>query len=79
MLRVRDNGRGITGEERSSEGGIGLLGMRERAELIGATVDIIGSPGHGTEVVVRLPLGSESARADVTSQRRNSAKSASSG
>jgi signal transduction histidine kinase len=53
--------------------------MRERAALIGATVDIIGSPGHGTEVVVRVPLGSESPRVDVTSQRRNSATSASGG
>jgi DNA-binding NarL/FixJ family response regulator len=36
--------------------------MTERAALIGATVDIIGAPGHGAEVVVRLPLGSESPR-----------------
>jgi signal transduction histidine kinase len=56
---------------------MGLLGMRERAALIGATVDIIGSLGEGTEVTVRLPLGRQGPTKDVTTQRRNGETSAS--
>jgi signal transduction histidine kinase len=55
-LRVQDNGRGITDEERSAVRSLGILGMRERAALIGATLDIIGAPGQGTTLIVHVPL-----------------------
>ncbi|MCM3871116.1 MAG: PAS domain S-box protein [Pyrinomonadaceae bacterium] len=53
-LTITDNGRGITNEEKSGQRSIGLLGMRERAYLIGGTVDISGSKGKGTVVTVRV-------------------------
>lgn len=53
-LTITDNGRGITDEERSGQRSLGLLGMRERAYLIGGTVDISGSKGRGTVVTVRV-------------------------
>jgi signal transduction histidine kinase len=53
-IRVQDNGRGITGAQRDSPLAIGLLGMRERAELIGATLSIDSRPRRGTEVVLTL-------------------------
>lgn len=53
LLRVRDDGRGMTpGLPR----GLGLTGMQERADLIGAALDIRSEPGKGTEVLVHLPL-----------------------
>ena len=55
-LRVRDNGRGISDEERSALRSLGILGMGERATLVGATFDIIGVPGQGTTITVRVPL-----------------------
>jgi signal transduction histidine kinase len=55
-LRVRDNGRGISDEERSAVRSLGILGMRERAALVGATFDITGLPGQGTTITVRVPL-----------------------
>jgi signal transduction histidine kinase len=55
-LRVRDNGRGISDEERSAVRSLGILGMGERATLVGATFDIIGVPGQGTTITVRVPL-----------------------
>jgi signal transduction histidine kinase len=55
-LRVRDNGRGITDEERSAVRSLGILGMRERAALAGATFDVTGVPGQGTTITVRVPL-----------------------
>ncbi len=55
-LKVSDNGRGITPAEVSNKKSLGLLGMRERAHLIGGHVDIAGSTGGGTTLHVRVPL-----------------------
>ena len=54
-LRICDNGRGITDEEKSGKHSLGLLGMRERAHLIGGTIDICAAEGRGTMVTVRIP------------------------
>jgi PAS domain S-box-containing protein len=56
VLMVGDNGRGITETERLGEQSIGLLGMRERAELIGGEIDVSGIEGEGTIVTLRLPV-----------------------
>jgi hypothetical protein len=55
-LEVRDNGRGITEEEIHRPDSLGLLGMRERAALLGGVVEVKGTPGQGTSVTVRVPL-----------------------
>ncbi len=55
-LQVRDNGRGITAAQAADPKSIGLLGMRERAELIGGSFEITGRRGKGTVVTVRLPV-----------------------
>jgi two-component system cell cycle sensor histidine kinase/response regulator CckA len=55
VLLIRDNGRGITQNERTGELSIGLLGMRERAHLIGGAIDVSGHEGEGTRVTLRLP------------------------
>src|SRR5439155_7780365 len=41
-LVIRDNGRGITEDEKYGRASIGLLGMRERARLMGGEVDVSG-------------------------------------
>jgi len=53
-LRVRDDGRGIAPAE-AATGNSGLAGMRERALLIGARLEIAGRPGEGTEVRLLIP------------------------
>jgi signal transduction histidine kinase len=55
VLTIKDDGRGITENEKSGPSAIGLLGMRERAHLIGGEIDITGVAGDGTTVTVRLP------------------------
>ncbi|MCK6544387.1 histidine kinase [Myxococcota bacterium] len=55
-LSVVDDGRGMSTEETRDSRGLGLLGMRERASLLGGSFDITGRPGRGTVVTVRLPL-----------------------
>ncbi len=57
---LRDNGAGFDVTEtltRRGERGIGLVGMRERAEALGGTLQVKSAPGRGTEVLVTIPLG----------------------
>ena len=56
FLTIKDNGKGITESEKGDAGSLGLLGMRERAYLIGAQIDITGMEGKGTLVTLRVPL-----------------------
>jgi signal transduction histidine kinase len=55
ILEVRDNGRGITREQIFNMKSIGLLGMRERAGLLGGEVRISGTPKKGTKVTISIP------------------------
>jgi signal transduction histidine kinase len=52
-LRIVDNGRGFDMNHRSRH--LGLLGMHERAEGIGAHLDISSVPGTGTTIGLTLP------------------------
>jgi signal transduction histidine kinase len=57
ILEVRDNGRGISTEEISNTHSMGLLGMKERAGLLGGDFTIGRVPGgQGTKVTVSIPL-----------------------
>ncbi len=56
VMTVSDNGRGITEDEMASTRSLGLLGMRERATLIGGELTLQGAPGQGTTVTLRVPL-----------------------
>ena len=56
VLRVKDNGRGISEEEIANTRSIGLVGMRERAMLIGGEISLQGAPGKGTTMTLRVPL-----------------------
>jgi signal transduction histidine kinase len=60
VLRVQDDGKGFSAPERVSDlaaaGHYGLMGMQERAELIGGRLSIQSAPGSGTTVELRVPL-----------------------
>jgi signal transduction histidine kinase len=57
VLVVEDDGQGFDREAQSRHQGraLGLLGMRERAQLIGGTLEIETAPSKGTTIFVRLP------------------------
>ena len=60
MLEVSDDGSGFqvpkTATDLAPRGHFGLLGMRERAELIGARLEVDSAVGRGTKLRVRMPL-----------------------
>ena len=53
-VRVADKGRGF--DTTSISTGFGLVGIRERAGLLGGTAEIDSAPGAGTTVTARLPV-----------------------
>jgi signal transduction histidine kinase len=58
---VQDNGGGfkLAGalSELANRGKLGLLGMHERARLLGGTLEVETAPGKGTTIRVELPQG----------------------
>ena len=55
VLIIEDNGIGFDVEDKTGNGdGLGLLGMRERAALVGGTQEIESAVGVGTTVFVRV-------------------------
>lgn len=56
VLRVSDDGRGITAHEAEDPQSLGLVGMRERALLLGGRITLRGVPGRGTTVTLKVPL-----------------------
>jgi signal transduction histidine kinase len=55
-LIVEDDGVGFNPLDRETLGeGLGLTGMRERAALVGADVQIESVPDRGTTVILRVP------------------------
>jgi signal transduction histidine kinase len=61
ILTISDNGRGLTDEEKLGQHTLGLLGMRERAHLIGGEVSITSAKRRGTIITVRLPVANQEA------------------
>ena len=59
VLIISDNGKGITANEVSRPQSLGLLGMRERAHLVGGEINITGTEGQGTVITVRVPMVSK--------------------
>jgi signal transduction histidine kinase len=55
-LVISDNGTGATSSTKPGEGGRGLLGMRERAELLGGTLDAGQGKHGGFEVRASIPI-----------------------
>ena len=55
-LTIADTGSGFDARGHRPSDGLGLIGMRERAHLAGATVTITSRPGQGTQVRASFPV-----------------------
>jgi PAS domain S-box-containing protein len=56
-LRVSDSGIGFNWQDAIKRRGIGLISMRERLRLVNGELSIQSTPGRGTVVLARVPLG----------------------
>jgi len=54
-LRVRDAGKGFDTVGLETDGGLGLIAMRQRAEAVGGRLTLAARPGGGTEVTAVFP------------------------
>jgi len=62
-LKIKDNGRSFSVQrtlQAKKNGRLGLLGMRERVEMVGGCFAIKSAPGHGTTIEVQVPFSSAS-------------------
>ncbi len=76
LVYVHDNGRGFDpgAVKVRARGGSGIIGMRERAEVIGASLDVESSSGNGCRVRLMIPIAvpvGEQLPGDVVDQRRS--------
>jgi PAS domain S-box-containing protein len=76
LLLVEDDGVGFDPGKKAvitnNDRGMGLLGMKERAELIGGTIEIESSIGNGTTIFVRVPARFEKTK---NNQKHNAEES----
>jgi signal transduction histidine kinase len=59
-LEVTDTGSGFDPDAVSCSGGLGLVGIRERAEKLGGVLTILSTPGKGTTIKISLETGESS-------------------
>jgi len=65
QAEIVDDGRGFDVPSAAGGGGVGLASMRERAEVLGGSLEVVSAPGKGTKVLLRV-------RADTRTLRRRS-------
>jgi signal transduction histidine kinase len=62
VIRMRDDGVGIAGDARRTNGGHGLTNMKNRAARLGGTLDVTSGPGEGVTSELRVPVMRRPAR-----------------
>jgi signal transduction histidine kinase len=66
-LSISDNGKGFDTITRGERKTLGLLGMKERALMIGGNLNIQSEPGKGTTVIITVPLTTDAQKSSVNS------------
>ena len=67
-LAVKDFGHGVKAGKNKEALGLGLIAMRERAELVNGKLDFTSSPDTGTTIRVRMPIKQEDLTPDEAEQ-----------
>jgi signal transduction histidine kinase len=65
-MEIKDNGKSFNVERTLHANGgkrLGLLGMRERLEMVGGSFSVESAPGNGTTIQAQIPLADVRARA----------------
>ncbi len=56
ILKVKDNGKGISRKEIENSDSLGIIGMRERSNLLGGNIRFESEPGKGTTVTLKIEI-----------------------
>ena len=64
QLSISDDGRGFSPAV-SQESGLGILGMRERAQILGGSLQVTSAEGSGTRVTLTVPFEAQTERPTV--------------
>jgi signal transduction histidine kinase len=70
-IHIRDFGCGMTPAKKKSKPGLGLIAMRERAELLSGTLNVVSAPGVGTTVSLTMPLRQDDTVAEALQQQES--------
>jgi signal transduction histidine kinase len=68
-MRIKDNGKGFSVERAlraKMSKRLGLLGMRERLEMVGGEFSVTSAPGKGTTILAQIPLANAGGRGEKT-------------
>lgn len=63
-ITIADNGRGFDLGASATRVGSGLVSMRERAAIIGGTLDVTSRPGYGTKLTLTVPVSEPESTGD---------------
>lgn len=66
LVQISDDGRGFDAAATLHDGANGILGMSERAILLGGTLAIRSRPGQGTRILAELPVNGQPERTGST-------------
>lgn len=55
VLTISDDGAGFDQQAVKGRGGLGLIGMEERARLVNGKLSITTQPGRGTRIALEIP------------------------
>jgi signal transduction histidine kinase len=69
-VNIRDFGKGIATSKRNDKPGLGLIAMRERAELLCGTFSISSAPNAGTTVSLSMPIHQEECAPEAFEEQR---------
>ncbi|MGA8029443.1 MAG: sensor histidine kinase [Bryobacteraceae bacterium] len=67
-VKVNDFGRGMSHARKGTEPGLGLIAMRERAELLGGSLNISSAANAGTTVSLTMPLRQDDRTIEATDE-----------
>jgi signal transduction histidine kinase len=77
VIRIKDSGKGFASEREHKKPGLGLIAMRERAEILSGRLDVTSTPSGGTLVTLTVPLVQDEGNAQQSNQYLGEALSAS--
>jgi two-component system, NarL family, sensor histidine kinase UhpB len=60
---VQDNGQGLDEKDLAKPESFGLRGMRERIGQLGGWIEMNGSPGRGTTIMLSIPRKTDAGKA----------------